>query len=78
MSSVPIDDASNTSGTGYSQVLYFPGRNIPFANTPSMAGVYGANINFFDGHSPWYHGSELSYNGDGNHGVRIWSVDPEK
>jgi prepilin-type N-terminal cleavage/methylation domain-containing protein/prepilin-type processing-associated H-X9-DG protein len=148
-SSLPIDDPSNTSGTGYSQLHYFPGRNIPFAetpsrlsdnrdmsrwpiiqdrirdhtpiglelwtnhvrvgsvrssgplapapagqidpwgpaigrpsmawyNAPSMAGVYGANITFFDGHTRWYHGSELTYNGDGNHGARIWSVDPEE
>ena len=33
--SPPIDDPSNTSGDGYSQVLYFPGRDKPFPDTPS-------------------------------------------
>jgi prepilin-type N-terminal cleavage/methylation domain-containing protein/prepilin-type processing-associated H-X9-DG protein len=145
--SVSIDDPSNTDGNGYGQILYFAGRNIPFANTParlsddrdlsawpmlqdrirdhtglnyelwtnhvsigstrsagpyspapagqvdpwgpaigrpamawynapSIAGVAGANITFFDGHARWYGGSELSLVGDGNHGATVWSVVP--
>lgn len=42
-----------------------------------ISGFYGANLNFFDGHSKWFKSTALTHTGTEANGVKIWSTYPE-